>query len=217
VYDLDVNIRERRSIRMFLRDKPVPRQLLDEALALAIRAPSNSNTQPWHLALTSGAARDRLVADLLAAARSGGPPATTIPPAFAHHRIETGAIVYPAMGILREDKEGRRAAVMRNFEFFRAPIGGVISVHRDFDYVDSMAVGMFLQTFVLALFARGIGSCVQVCVAGYPDVLRQHCEIPDDYRILAGMAIGYADPDFPANHLDMPRNPIDKNVTFLDH
>jgi nitroreductase len=216
VYDLDLSIRERRSIRMFLRDKPVPRQLLDEALELAIRAPSNSNTQPWHLALTSGDARDRLVADLLDAARSSGPPAPTIPPAFAHHRIETGAIVYPAMGILRGDKEGRRAAVMRNFEFFRAPIGGVVSVHRDFDYVDSVAVGMFLQTFVLALFARGIGTCVQVCVAGYPDVLRRHCEIPDDYRILAGMAIGYADPDFAANHLDLPRNPIDKNVTFFD-
>src|ERR1700753_887405 len=185
VFDLDGTIRERHSIRMFLRDKPVPAELIDEALELAIRAPSNSNTQPWHLALTSGAARDRLVADPLQAAEARGAPANTLPPAFAHHRIETGAIVYPAMGILREDKEGRRAAVMRNFEFFRAPIGGVVSVHRDFDYVDSMAVGMFLQTFVLALFARGIGTCVQVCVAGYPDVLRQHCEIPDEYRILS--------------------------------
>jgi nitroreductase len=216
VHDLDTNIRERRSIRMFQRDKPVPRQLLDEALELAIRAPSNSNTQPWHLALTSGAARDRLAADLLEAARSSAPPAPTIPPAFAHHRIETGAIVYPAMGIRREDKEGRRIAVLRNFEFFHAPIGGVISVHRDFDYVDSMAVGMFLQTFLLALFARGIGTCVQVCVAAYPDVLRRHCEIPDEYRILAGVAIGYAEPDFAANHVDMPRNPIEKNVSFLD-
>jgi nitroreductase len=215
-YDLDATIRERRSMRMFLRDQPVPRQLIDEALELAVRAPSNSNTQPWHLALTSGAARDRLVADLLAAARAEAPPAPTIPPAFAHHRIETGAIVYPAMGVSREDKEGRRAAVMRNFEFFRAPIGGVISVHRDFDYVDSMAVGMFVQTFVLALSARGIGTCVQVCVAGYPDVLRRHCEIPDEYRILAGMAIGYADPEFAANHLDIPRNPISTNITFLD-
>ena len=46
---------------MFLRDKPVPRDLLDEALALAIRAPSNSNIQPWRLFLTTGPRRDRLV------------------------------------------------------------------------------------------------------------------------------------------------------------
>jgi nitroreductase len=216
VFDLDDTIRERRSIRQFLRDKPVPRHLIDEALELAIRAPSNSNTQPWHLALTTGAARDRLVADLLAAAHASAPPAPTIPPMFAHHRIETGAIVYPAMGIRREDKEGRRIAVLRNFEFFHAPIGGVISVHRDFDYVDSMAVGMFVQTLVLALFSRGIGTCVQVCVAAYPDVLRRHCEIPDEYRILAGLAVGYADPDFAANHLDMPRNPVGERVVFFE-
>jgi nitroreductase len=216
VFDLDATIRERRSIRMFLRDKSVPPDLIDEALELSIRAPSNSNTQPWHLTLTSGAARDRLVADLLEAAHSSAPPAPTIPPAFAHHRSETGAIIYPAMGVRREDKEGRRIAIMRNFEFFGAPIGGVVSVHRDFDYVDSMAVGMFLQTFVLALFARGIGTCVQVCVAGYPDVLRRHCEIPDEYRILSGVAIGYADPDFAANHLDIPRSPIAENIAFFD-
>jgi nitroreductase len=216
VVDLDETIRERRSIRMFLRDKPVPREIIDEALELAIWAPSNSNTQPWHLTLTSGAARDRLVADLLAAARSEAPPAPTIPPAYQHNRSEVGAIIYPAMGIPREDKAGRHVAIMRNFEFFHAPIGGVVSVHRDFDYVDSMAVGMFLQTFVLTLAARGIGTCVQVCVAGYPDVLRRHCEIPDEYRILSGIAIGYADPDFAANHLDIPRNPISENITFLE-
>lgn len=216
VYDLDGTIRDRRSIRMFLRDKPVPQKLIDEALELAIRAPSNSNTQPWHLTLTSGAARDRLVTDLLKAAHSGAPPAPTIPPAYQHNRSEVGGIIYPAMRVRREDTEGRRVAILRNYEFFHAPIGGVVSVHRDFDYVDSMAVGMFLQTFALALTARGVGTCVQVCVAGYPDVLRQHCEISDEYRILSGIAIGYTDPDFAANHLDIPRSPVAENINFLE-
>ena len=34
-------VRERRSTRLFLRDKPVPRDLLDEAFSLAMRAPSS--------------------------------------------------------------------------------------------------------------------------------------------------------------------------------
>jgi nitroreductase len=46
--DLDQAIRERHSTRMFL-SRPVPRGLVNEALALAERAPSNSNTQPWHV------------------------------------------------------------------------------------------------------------------------------------------------------------------------
>jgi nitroreductase len=47
---------------MFLPDRPVPRHVADEALALAICAPSNSNIQPWHMEFATGAARDRLVA-----------------------------------------------------------------------------------------------------------------------------------------------------------
>jgi nitroreductase len=49
-------VRERRSTRLFLRDKPVPRELLDEALSLAMRAPSNSNVQPWRVFVASGQA-----------------------------------------------------------------------------------------------------------------------------------------------------------------
>ena len=56
---LDQTILERRSIRKFL-PAPVPRGLVDEALALAQHAPSNSNIQPWRLVFASGAARDRL-------------------------------------------------------------------------------------------------------------------------------------------------------------
>ena len=40
--DLDQAIRERHSTRMFL-PQPVPRELVEEALALAQYAPSNSN------------------------------------------------------------------------------------------------------------------------------------------------------------------------------
>src|SRR6516162_2639656 len=53
---LDQTILERRSIRKFL-PAPVPRGLVDEALALAQHAPSNSNIQPWRLVFASGAAR----------------------------------------------------------------------------------------------------------------------------------------------------------------
>src|ERR1700749_4996803 len=71
VDNLEAVIRERRSIRIFLPDRPVARELVDDAVDLAIRAPSNSNIQPWHLVFVSGAARDRLVAALLQAAPGG--------------------------------------------------------------------------------------------------------------------------------------------------
>jgi nitroreductase len=47
MFDLEQAISERRSTRMFLPNWAEPRALVDEALELAIRAPSNSNIQPW--------------------------------------------------------------------------------------------------------------------------------------------------------------------------
>ena len=71
---------------MFLRDKPVPREMVRQALELAIRAPSNSNVQPWHLHLVSGAARDRLVTAMLDEATSKAPRVPELPEQFEHLR-----------------------------------------------------------------------------------------------------------------------------------
>jgi len=139
-----------------------------------------------------------------------------LPESFAHLRRELGALVYGSMGISRHDAEARRIAVLRNWEFFRAPVVGVVCMHRDLDFVDAVGVGMFLQTFLLALTARGLGTCVQVSVAGYPDTLREYLDIDDDMRILCGVAIGYPDPQFPANTLNVPRSSLDQNFVFKD-
>jgi hypothetical protein len=47
--DLERAVLDRRSTRLFVRDRPAPRELVIEALELAIHAPSNSNIQPWRL------------------------------------------------------------------------------------------------------------------------------------------------------------------------
>jgi nitroreductase len=100
--DLDQTIRERHSTRMFL-PRPVPRELVNEALALAQCAPSNSNIQPWHMVFASGAPRDRLVAALLDEAQRRPPEIPPLPEGFQHYRRELGAQVYGAMGIAIED------------------------------------------------------------------------------------------------------------------
>lgn len=214
--DLDDAIRERRSIRMFLPDKPVPRELVDEAVALATTAPSNCNIQPWQVVFASGAARDRLVAAMLAEATSGplqGPP---VPDSFAHIHKKTGAVLYGSMGIARDDTEGRRTAILRNWEFFRAPMAGVVYMHRDLGTADLLSVGMFLQTLILALTARGLGTCAQVSVAAYPAIIREQLGIPAEFDILCGLAVGYADPAFPANSLRVGREPVTAKVAFVE-
>ena len=52
-------VKARRSIRGFKPD-PVPEELLREILDIARHAPSNCNTQPWHITVVSGEARNKL-------------------------------------------------------------------------------------------------------------------------------------------------------------
>ena len=214
--DLDEAIRERHSTRMFL-PRPVPRDLLNEALALAQLAPSNSNIEPWHVVFVSGPPRDRLVAALLDEAKRRPPNVPPLPESFQHFRSELGAQVYGAMGIAIEDKAAHAVAVLRNWEFFRGPLGGIVCMHRDLSPADALSVGMFMQTLLLALTERGLGSCVEVSVAGYPEIVRTQLSIPPELSILCGVAVGYPDPDFPGNKLHIGRDPVQNNVVFLDN
>ena len=49
----DEVIQHRRSIRGYLK-KPVPQALIREVLALAMRAPTSLNTQPWNFYVVTG-------------------------------------------------------------------------------------------------------------------------------------------------------------------
>jgi nitroreductase len=212
---LDEAIRERHSTRMFL-PQSVPRALVDESLALAQCAPSSSNIEPWHMVFASGPPRNRLVAALLSEVRRGPPKIPPLPESFQHYRRELGAQVYGAMGIALEDTAKHAAAVLRNWQFFGAPLVGIVCMHRDLGQADALGVGMYLQTLLLALTERGLGTCVEVSVAGYPQTVRAQLAIRAELSILCGLAVGYPDPDFPANRLHINRKSIEKNVVFLD-
>ena len=214
--EFDAVVLRRHSTRMFLPDKPVPTELLHEALTLAMRAPSNSNVQPWRLFLASGARRERLGAALAREVRTTPPPSLGLPDSHSHLRRQLGALLYGAMGVARDDDVGRWNAQLRNWDFFHAPVAGIVCMHRDLGLPDAIGVGMFLQTLLLALAERGLDTCVQVSTALYPQVVREHLDIPEELTVLCGICIGYGDPAFPANSIDTPRNPLAENVHFLE-
>ena len=217
MYDLDQAIKGRHSIRGFL-PRPVPRDLLYECLELAQHAPSNSNIQPWRMIFATGTDRDRLKAALMEVAQEKAPHVPELPEHFAHFRKELGAQVYGVgYGIASSDKEARRAAVLRNWEFFGAPVVGIVCMDKELGLADALGVGMYLQTLILSLTARGLGACVQVALAGYPEVVYKELAVPRELSILCGMSIGYPDPDFPVNKLHIGRAPIENNVVILGY
>ena len=64
-------IQDRKSIRAF-RPDPVPKATIDKILEISQRAPSGTNTQPWHVYVCAGAVRQAITDDVLAMVRGGG-------------------------------------------------------------------------------------------------------------------------------------------------
>lgn len=162
----------RHSTRAFL-PTPIPLPLLKCALALAHLSPSNSNLQPWRIKILTGAALTRLSAALVAAKSANVTPSTApIPDSYRHYRSALGRQLYGPQGydIAQEDEEGMRAAQVRNYRFFDAPCGVVVYMERYLAQIDVLSVGMWVQSFCLALGERGVACCVSASVAGYGEV-----------------------------------------------
>ena len=122
----------RRSIRAF-QQKPVPRSVLEEVIAMATRAPSSMNTQPWHLHVLTGEPLDRIRADNTERMLNGTPPSKEsrgIGSYEGEHRqrqVDIAVQLFQAMGIARDDKEKRQDWILRGFRQFDAPISIVIT------------------------------------------------------------------------------------------
>lgn len=53
LHDFYAEVSRRRTVREF-SDRPVPRDIIEDALRIAGTAPSGANLQPWHFAVVSG-------------------------------------------------------------------------------------------------------------------------------------------------------------------
>ena len=218
MYDLDETIRERRSVRGFL-PRGVPRETLEEVLALAQQAPSNCNVQPWRVYIASGESLTNLRTALVEAATSGASPLMVAPVdefvgGYRDRQIACAVELYGKMEIARDDRAGRLKAALRNFEFFDAPHVAYICMAKSFGIGVALDVGMYVQTLMLAMQSRGISSCAQAALRAFPDLAATHLGIPDDEQILCGLSFGYEDPTVAANHTRQPRDPLQRNVFF---
>jgi nitroreductase len=218
MHDLDQTIRNRRSVRGFL-PKEVPDTLLRECLTLAQYAPSNCNVQPWRVYIASGAARDKLRDELVSAVREGRfegmeSPIDSFPGTYRDKQISCAVEMYGHMGVGRGDKEGRDRAFLRNYELFDAPHVAFVCMDKSFGIGVALDVGMYVQTLMLLLSSRGIGSCAQASLRSHPKLVRGVLDIPENEQILCGLSFGYEDDAVPVNRTRQPRAPLEENVFF---
>ncbi|MBI3953488.1 MAG: nitroreductase [Chloroflexi bacterium] len=214
--DLLEAIRLRKSIRAF-RPDPVPREALERALALAQRAASWSNLQPWEYAVVTGP-RLRELSDALVAFVLGGEEPRydferpVFQPVHQRRRVSDGIRLFDIAGIHREDPDYDQKRAdwrCRNMRLFGAPVGVFIYMERQLHTPAVLDIGGFVTTLMLACLPFGLGTCASGSLVGYPDLLRQLLGLPDSKMFLCGVCVGYPDWDAPLNTFGADRDPLE--------
>lgn len=221
--DVTTAVQTRRAVRAFL-PKPVPIETVHEILAIAGRAPSNNNMQPWKVYVAAGAARDALVArvrERIAAGSFGeGSEVPAYPKTLGEihraRRRQVGAALYAQLGVDPGDKLGKLAQLARNFEFFGAPIGLFFAIGAEMEKPQWADLGIYAQTVMLLARERGLDTCPQQAWSEWPRLLRATLAIPAAETIAFGMSLGFADESALVNGLRTERAALNEVAVLRD-
>ncbi len=222
-------IASRRSTRDFL-PTPVPKELIDQLLTDALTAPSWSNTRPFKIAIATDEVRDRISNEFLSRwsvlsqimrkgiknklrliySRYGLPTSnrSIVKPYVAELRPRAqrvGKELYELFGVKRGDRAARDAQWGKYYSFFGAPVEMFIYIHKSLHIYAASDAGLMMENLMLSAHAHGLGTCAQGAVNIWDDVIRKEFDVPKDYRLLCGLAIGYPSNDkvnsFQANRI----------------
>ena len=219
--DIKEAITNRKSIRGYKTD-PVPKEILKEILEIAGRSPSAMNTQPWEFFVLGGDVLKKVQARYSEKFRAGDIPegehsvtGWTKDSVFRTRQVELAKSLFKLMDIERHDQEKRADWMERGFRFFDAPAAIIvttdISLKGNTPLID---IGIVLQSICLAALDFGLGTCIEDQGCLFPEILREIGDIPESKWIVMGIAIGYPDPDFPANKIQTTRVPVAENTNW---
>ncbi len=220
--DFETTVMTRRSIRKFKPD-PIDRETIRRVLTLAARAPSAMNTQPWDFFVITGDPLEKIKQDNVAALRSAKPakpehalsgwPQDSV---FRRRQVDLGKQLFTLMEIPRDDMEKRVSWMERGYRYFDAPVAVIITYDAAFSHPGPlMDIGAVIQTLCLAATDTGLSTCIEDQGVHYPDVVRRHAPIPESKQMATAIALGYPDPDFPANRIQSERADVDDITTWI--
>lgn len=239
--DFSAFLASRRSTRDFLAT-PVAPEVIEQILTDSLTAPSWSNTRPFKVAVATGDVRDRISSEFLSRwgvlskimrkgllnklrliySRYGLPTSNRMivkpyPDELKPRAERVGRELYETLGVTRGDRTARDQQWAKNYSFFGAPVELFIYVHKSLHIYAASDAGLMMQNLSLSAHAQGLGTCAQGAVAIWDDVVRKEFDVPKNYRLLCGVALGYpsdsAVNNFKANRLTVeqitikPRNP----------
>jgi nitroreductase len=215
-------VKQRRSIRGYKPDA-VSKEIIDEIIEIAKRAPSSMNTQPWHFHVITGDPLEQIRKGNTERMLAGASVDREIKMGHGYegiHRdrqVEIAIQLFSAMEIERDDKERRQDWVMRGFRQFDAPVSIVVTLDKalEHDTVGHFDLGAATYGLVLAAWTKGLGSVINGQGIMQSSVVREFANIPEDEVIMTCVAMGYPDESFVANDVQSLRASNESVVSYV--
>lgn len=201
----------RRSIRRFL-PKPVSDEIIKDMIAKSLWSPSWGNTQSWEIVVGTGESLAEYKKKNRNALLEGKPstPDIAMPQVWSDpYRLrykELGKSVLEALSIAREDRQARTNHFAWMFYLFDAPALVIFTLDKTLMLEYAMLdVGIILQTFCLLAHDKGLGTCILAASVMYPEIAREAFSIPDEKRLVMGVALGWPDTEAAVNTFERYR------------
>jgi len=191
-------IKTRQSIRAF-KPNPIARDVMKKILQAVNNSPSYTNTQPWEVVVVSGKKKNELGRKLLELARAKAPTSRDLPtpkgwpPALEERSRAHGARRLGALGVARDDVEGREKLRLMNFEFYGAPCAVFLFMDGSLGEWSIFDLGLFTQNLILAAHSLGVESCLQASVTDYALEIKKFLGIAESKKLVIVISLGYPD------------------------
>lgn len=218
--DLLEILAQRHSIRAYTNDR-IERATLERICSAARRAPSGANLQPGKFHVLTGTALQALIDRLLMAQDTDEPISSEysyfperMSRALKDRQRRAGYALYEALGIERRDVQRRRAQFTRNYAFFGAPVGVVVTIERAMGKGCFMDLGMAIMTFLLSAEDEGLGTSGIGALANYGPIVHEHLNLPEDELVVCGIAVGFPDKGAKVNQFRTERCSLAEFTTF---
>ncbi|RMF79465.1 MAG: nitroreductase family protein [Chloroflexi bacterium] len=188
----------RRSIRRY-RGEHVPREMIEEILQAAIRAPSAHNRQPWRFVVIESQHEKEQLAQAMGTRLRHDLEADNVPQdvidkdvSRSYSRITAAPVLIILclsmidMDVYPDERRNRNEYLMA---------------------VQSTA--MAGQNLLLAAHATGLASCWMCAPLFVPDLVRERLALPEDWQPQALITLGY-----PAENRSKPRHNLERSVIW---
>ncbi len=216
--DILETMRSRHSVRAF-SSEPIEKELLQEVLKDASRAPSAINMQPWEVHMVLNEEKRRLSRRLIKAFRerglSCGPGASRVlDDKFMGRARECAETMTPL--IQRMGTDFKTYVNEGSLDFYGAPSVALLFIDDSFPPERLVDIGSFMAYLIMAADGHGLASCPIGLVKSYEDEIKDQLNISESKILVISVALGKPDPTAPVNEFESTRVSLKEFVRWVD-